>query len=343
MKKIFAILLCTMLIVGLLAGCTTKDNPAAGETNQETPKEEKVETIVLRLADNHAVDYVTVKADRKFAELVETRTNGRIKIEVYAGAQLGDEKTTIEQTQFGAIDFVRTSISPLSEFNKDFGVLMLPYLYRDGEHMFNVLDGSIGEEFLTNLEKNNLRGLAWFDGGSRNFYNTKKEIKSVDDLKGMKIRVQESRLMMDLVRALGASPTPMAFGDVYSALQTGVIDGAENNWPSYLSTSHYEVAKYFVVDEHTRVPELIVMSKMAFDKLSAEDQKIVMEAAKEAALYQREEWAKVEKDAEQKVTEAGSIITRLETNQEFQEAVQSLYKDFGAGYEDLIQKIIDTK
>ncbi|MFZ5968557.1 MAG: TRAP transporter substrate-binding protein [Bacillota bacterium] len=342
MKKAFIVIMCLMLVFSLLVGCTPKEEPKA-EAPAQAEAPVAVEPVVLRLADTHNDGYVTVRADREFAKLVEEKTNGRVKVEVYPGAQLGDEKTTIEQVQFGAIDFVRTSISPLAEFNKELSILMLPYLYRDTEHMFKVLDGSIGEKFLSDLQENNLLGLSWFDGGSRNFYNTKREIKTVADLKGLKIRVQESKLMMDLVKALGASPTPMAFGEVYSALQTGVIDGAENNWPSYLSTSHYEVAKYFTVDEHTRAPEMIVVSKMTFDKLSPEDQAAIKEAAKEAALFQRVEWAKGEKEAEEKIIANGNTITRLESNKEFQDAVKSLYDEFGADYKDTIDQIINTK
>ncbi|AOY76074.1 TRAP transporter substrate-binding protein [Clostridium formicaceticum] len=343
-RKLATMLMCTVLVIGLLSGCTSNNQSNTGNsTDNAGGQAGSTDQIVLRLADTHNEGYVTVRADREFARLVEEKTNGRVKVEVYPGAQLGDEKATIEQAQFGAIDFVRTSISPLSEFNKDLGILMLPYLYRDVDHMFSVLDGEIGENFLASLQENNLLGLTWFDGGARNFYNTKQEIKTVDDLKGMKIRVQESKLMMDLVTALGAIPTPMPFGDVYSGLQTGVIDGAENNWPSYFSTSHYEVAKYYTVDEHTRAPEVILISKMTFDKLSSEDQEAIKEAAKEASLFQREEWAKEEAAAEAEVVAKGSVITRLESNQEFQDAVQSIYAEFGAGYEELIQRIIDTK
>lgn len=338
-KKIIGILMSSFLVMSLAAGCGSSNN---GGTNKEA---EKKPEVVLRLADNHSGDYPTIIGDKKFAELVEEKTDGRIKVEVYDGGQLGDEKTVIEQVQFGAIDVTRTSISPLTEFDKKLSVLMLPYLYRDKEHMFTVLDGEIGDEFLKGLEEHNYVGLCWFDSGARSFYNSKKEVKSVEDLEGLKIRVQKSQIMMDLVQALGASPTPMAFSEVYSAIQTKVIDGAENNWPSYLSTSHYEVAKYFTVDEHTRVPELILMSKLTFDKLSAEDQKIIKEAAQEAAIVEREAWEAKAKSAEEEIVAAGNIITRLEapTKQTFQDTVKPLYEKYGAGYEEIIQKIIDTK
>ncbi|SHJ99005.1 TRAP transporter substrate-binding protein [Paramaledivibacter caminithermalis] len=342
MKRFLSIFVALVLVIGMLSGCGAKQEET--QTSQNPAKEsEKTEPIVLRLADVHNDGYPTVIGDREFARLVEERTDGRIKVEVYPGGQLGDEKTVIEQVQFGAIDLTRTSISPLTEFQKKLSVLMLPYIYRDKEHMFKVLDGPMGEEFLNGLSEANMLGLCWYDAGARSFYNSKKEIKTVEDLKGLKIRVQKSEIMLDLVKALGASPTPMAFSEVYSAIQTGVIDGAENNWASYLTTSHYEVAKYYTVDEHTRVPEMILMSKMTFDKLSPEDQKIIKEAAKEAALVEREEWAKAEAEAEEKIVANGNIVTRLESKDEFQKAVSSLYDKYGADYKDLIEKIINTK
>lgn len=338
MKKIIMLifLILTILIV-VLVGCTQNKE----ETNGKNTKSEI--QVVLRLADVHNEGYPTVMADKEFARLVEEKTNGRIKVEVYPDGQLGDEKAVVEQVQFGAIDITRTSLSPLTEIQKKLSVLMLPYLYRDKEHMFTVLDGEIGQEFLEGLQEINMLGLAWYDSGARSFYNSKREINSVEDLKGLKIRVQQSELMFDLVEVLGASPTPMSFSEVYSAVQTGVIDGAENNWSSYLSTSHYKVAKYYTVDEHTRVPEMLLISKLTFDNLSQEDQEIIKEAAKEAAIFEREEWAKAEQEAEKKIIENGNIITRLKSKEDFQDAVAPLYDKYGAEYKELIDRIINTK
>ena len=290
-------------------------------------------------------DYPTTKGNYEFARLVEERTGGRIKIEVYHSSQLGQEKAVIEGVQFGAIDFTRVSISPLSAFAPAFDALQMPYLYRGEEHMWKVLNGSIGEEFLASLEPANFVGLAWYDSGARNFYNSKKEIKSVADLKGMKIRVQESQLMMGLVSALGAVPTPMPFGEVYSALQTGVIDGAENNWPSYFSTSHYEVAKYFTLDGHTRVPEILIASKISMDKLSKEDQEIIKQAAKDSMPYQIKLWKEFEKVSEEKVRAAGSIITELtpEAVVEFQNAMQPMYDALSPELQEVVKKIRDVQ
>lgn len=301
--------------------------------------------FVFTYAENQAEDYPTTQGAYKFAELVKEKTNGRIEINVQAGGVLGDEKSVIEQMQFGGVDFARVSLSPLSEFVPKLNVLQLPYLYRDAEHEWKVLDGPIGDDFINSFDGSNLVALSWYDSGARNFYTTNKQIKTLEDMKGLKIRVQESELMMGMIEALGASPTPMAYSEVYSALQTGVIDGAENNWPSYESTSHYEVAKYFTIDEHNRVPELQLASQVTWDKLSAEDQAILRECAKESSKLERELWAEREKTSEAKVKEAGSEIYELpeEEKKRFQEAVQPLYEKFASDYMDVIDQIIATK
>ncbi len=327
MKKSLVTAACAVLAAGLVfTGC--KDKKADGK-------------MVLRYAENQAQDYPTTQAAYKFAELVEQKTNGRIHIDVYHGGQLGDEKAVIEQLQFGAIDFTRVSISPLSEFEKSLNVLQLPYLYKDAAQMWRVLDGKIGEKFLSSMEKNNLIGLSWFDAGARNFYDSKRPVTKLEDMKGLKIRVQESQLMMGMVAALGANATPMAYGEVYSGLQTGVIDGAENNWPSYDSVSHYEVAKYYVLDEHTRVPEMQLVAKSTWDKFSDEDKAIIKECALESAKLERELWAAKEKASEDKVRAAGCTITELAPGEKekFQAAMAPLYAQFGAGYEDIIKDI----
>ena len=337
MKKTLIAATCALLAAGMaLTGCNKDKKTAGGAAQKGEPKK-----MVLRYAENQPQDYPTTQAAYKFAELVEQKTNGRIHIDVYYGAQLGDEKAVIEQLQFGAIDFTRVSISPLSEFDKSLNVLQLPYLYKDASQMWRVLEGDIGENFLKGVEKAGLIGLSWFDAGARNFYNSKKPVTKLEDLKGLKIRVQESQLMMGMVAALGASATPMAYGEVYSGLQTGVIDGAENNWPSYDSVSHYEVAKYYVLDEHTRVPEMQMVSKITWEKFSPEDQKIIKECALESAKLERELWAAKESASEAKVKAAGSVITELEPGEKekFQAAMAPLYSQFGAGYEDIIKAI----
>ncbi|MTI58937.1 MAG: TRAP transporter substrate-binding protein [Firmicutes bacterium] len=322
MKKIFVYVLLAILVFSLGA---------------------QAAEITLRLADNQPEGYPTVVGAKEFARLVEERTNGRIKIDVYAGGILGDESSTIEQIQFGAIDFVRTSITPMANFEPAMNVLSLPYLYPSEEYMFQVLQGEIGESVLDGLKDDGIVGLTWYDSGARSFYIADKKVTSPEDLKGLRIRVQESQLMMDMVEALGASPTPISWGEVYSALQTGVVDAAENNYPGWYYNSHHEVAPNFVEDEHNRIPELIIMSKITWDSLSEEDQKIIKQAAVESTEVQREAWDARTEEAKKLAVEEGANITTLtpEQKQAFQDAVMDLYPKYSAGYEDLLDSILN--
>jgi len=310
MKKILGVLLSVSLVTLLFAG---------GASVVFAQK-------VLRLAETHPQDYPTTKGDYEFARLVKERSKGRIVVEVFHSKQLGEERAVIEQVQLGAIDMTRVSISAVSAFVRDLDAFQLPYLYRDAAHMWKVLNGPIGEEILKKHEASNFVGVGWFEGGSRNFY-TKKQVKAVSDLKGMKIRVQQAPLMVGMVEALGAVATPLPYGEVYSALQSGVVDGAENNWPSYLTTSHFEVAKYFIVDEHTRVPEITVGSKKLFDKLPKEDRALILKAMKDAQAYQFKLWVDFEKVAEKTVKEKGSTVTQISPaeKQKFVDAMKPLY------------------
>lgn len=322
MKRIFAFLMLTVLILSVGV---------------------QAENITLRLADVQPEGYPTVVGAREFARLVEERTDGRIKIEVYPGGILGDESTTIEQVQFGAIDFVRTAITPMANFEPAMNVLSLPYLYPSEEYMFQVLQSEIGEGILEGLKNNGIIGLTWYDAGARSFYVNNKVGGSPENLAGLRIRVQESQLMMDLVEALDASPTPITSGEVYSALQTGVVDAAENSYPTWYYNSHHEVAPNFVEDEHNRIPELIIMSKITWDSLSSEDQKIIKQAAIESTEVQREAWDQRTEEAKAlAVKEGATIITpTAEEKEAFRDAVMHLYPKFSAGYEDLVDSILN--
>jgi tripartite ATP-independent transporter DctP family solute receptor len=311
MRKVLAVMLALLAATFILTSSSSKVSAAP---------------IVMRLAETHPQDYPTTKGDYEFARLVKERTNGRIVVEVFHSKQLGEEAAVIEQVQLGAIDMTRVSISAVSSFVRDLDAFQLPYLYRDAAHMWKVLDGPIGQEILKKHEAFNFVGVGWFESGSRNFY-TKKPVKTVGDLKGMKIRVQQAPLMVGMVQALGAVATPLPYGEVYSALQTGVVDGAENNWPSYLTTSHFEVAKYWISDEHTRVPEITVGSKKIFDKLSKEDYALILKAMKDAQPYQFKLWVDFEKVAEKAVRDRGSIITEIspQEKQKFMDAMKPVY------------------
>jgi tripartite ATP-independent transporter DctP family solute receptor len=230
----------------------------------------------------------------------------------------------------------------MASFYKPFDALQMPYLYRDADHMWKVLNSSIGEKFLKSVEVANFVGLCYYDGGQRSFY-TKTLVTKPSDLKGMKIRVQESPLMVGLVESFGAVAQPMPFGEVYSALQTGVIDGAENNWPSYDTTGHYEVAKFYVLDSHTRVPEILVASKIVFDKLSAEDQAIIKQAAKDSVEYQKKLWAEKVEVSRKKVIAAGCTITPVPDNSAWQATVQPMYDALSADLQAVVKEIRAVK
>jgi len=272
----------------------------------------QAQQVTLRSADTHPEAYPTVEAVKYMAEIMKRESNGRLDIKVFHSGQLGEEKDTIQQTQFGVIDMNRINLAPLNNVVPETRVPALPFLFRSVDHMHKVMDGEIGEQILKAFESHGMIGLAFYDSGARSFYNTKRPIKSLDDMKGLKIRVQQSDLFIDLIKALGGNPTPMPFGEVYSGLQTGVIDGAENNWPSYQSTRHYEVAKHYSLSEHSMSPEVLVMSKKSWDKLSKDDQQLIRKAAKESVAKMRELWQAREKVSKEAVIAAGSQLNELD-------------------------------
>ncbi len=281
--------------------------------------------VTLRSSDTHPEGYPTVAAVEHMGELIQERTDGRICVEVFHSAQLGEEKDTIEQTRFGVIDLNRVSLGPFNNLVEETKVVSLPYIFRSTDHMHKVMDGEIGDEILAAFEPYDLVGLAFYDGGSRSFYNSEKPITSIEDIQGMKFRVMQSDVFVDMVDALGGNATPMPYGEVYSGIQTGVIDGAENNWPSFESSGHFEVAPYYTLDEHLIVPEVLVMSKASWDKLSPEDQQIVREAAKESVPYMRELWQEREAASEQQVLDAGVEVIRDIDKQPFIDAMGPVY------------------
>lgn len=329
--KVLKIALLMSITIILLTGC----NRGLNEKNSDA--------VIFRLAEIHPSDYPTTLADKEFAKLVEERTEGRIIIKVYDNQQLGEEKAVLEQVQFGAIDFARTSLAPLSEFSPQLNVLQLPYIYRDSDHMWKVLNSRIGDYFLESIENEGFIGLGWYDAGARNFYNSVREIHTIEDLKDLKFRVMESALMLDMAKALGTSVTPMPYGEVYSAIQTGVIDGAENNFPSYDTSSHYEVAKYITIDEHVRVPEVLIASSIVLDRISEEDIEIIKQCAEDTQMFQREKWKEKEKESEKKMREEGCIITEIEDKESFVKAMAPVYEKYAKDYMNIVKQIQDMK
>lgn len=300
----------------------------------------QAQEITLRSADIHPDGYPTVEAVKYMGELVAKRTNGRIKIDVTNNAALGSEKDTIEQTRFGVIDLNRVNAAPFNNLVPQTVVLGLPFLFRSTEHMHKTVDGPIGDEVLAAFEPHGLIGLAFYDSGARSFYSTKKPIEKLADLKGMKVRVQQSDLWIAMMEAFGANATPMPFGEVYSSLETGVVDAAENNWPSYESSRHFEVAKSYTLTEHSLNPEILVISKMSWDKLSADDQKVLKEAAKESVVKMRELWTAREKASEETVRAAGANVITVD-KAEFSAAMKPVYDRFVTDpqMKDLLERI----
>lgn len=356
MKKTLAAILAMTLTVAGITGCSGTSNQtvettpkaettAAAAAQSAEPATEKAaessgKTIVLRLAETQTETYPATMGAIEFARLVEERSNGRIKIEVFTGGQLGgDEQAVIEQIQFGAIDMSRVNLAPMTEFAPVLNLFQMPFLFENSDHMHKVIDSELGEQMLSSVENSNFVGLALYEAGTRNFYNSVKPITKMEDMKGLKIRSTQSQLIIDMIESLGAVPTPMAFGEVYSSLQTGVIDGAENNWVSYDQNSHFEVAKHLTLDGHTAPPEILICSKMVFDKLSAEDQELIKQAAKDSVIYEREQYGKVEQVSREKVIAGGAQVVELENRSEFEEAVAPLYEKYAGDFMDELEQI----
>ena len=279
----------------------------------------------FRAADTQAEDYPTVQALRYMGALIAERTKGRHEIKVFHSRQLGEEKETIEQTRAGAIDLNRTNVALIGNFVPAMNVLAMPFLFRSIEHMQKVLDGPVGSEILGSFEPYGFVGLAFYDSGARSIYNGARPVKTIADLKGLRIRVQQSELMSQMMRALGAEPVELPYGQVLTGLANHLIDGAENNWPSFVTTNHYKHAGHYTLTQHTMSPEVLVISLKAWNSLSAEDQTIFKEAAQRSSRFMREKWRDLEEQSERKAQEAGVTIIRDIDRKPFEEAMAAIY------------------
>ena len=334
MKRIVGILLGALLLAAAVLLAVWM---IPGETKQDQP------ALLFRYADNQPKGYPTTLAADYFAKLVEERTEGKIAIRVFPDSVLGNEISVFRQMQFGGIDFARLSVSTLSEFVPEISILQLPYLFSDSEHMWRVLDGELGKQLLETIQPSGLVGMSWFDAGSRNIY-TKTPVRSLDDMKHLRIRVQESDFLSRMVSLWGAVPEKISYEAVYSALQTGKIDGAENNWPSYEATGHYEVAPYYLLDAHSRLPEVQLISRNAMEEITALGDgymDIVLQCAAESAQYERELWKERESRSETIVRESGCIVTELSEDERkrFQDAVAPIYEEFSGEMAEMIRRI----
>lgn len=282
----------------------------------------------LRGWNLHVPDYPGSIAMEEFAKTIADKTEGRYKGSVFHNGQLGDQRFAIEQFAFDAIDFAVFSGGSLGDFAKALNIVSMPYVFRSQEHMFQVLDGEIGERLSAALADHNMVAVGWFTGGARSFYTVKQPVRSVADLKGLKIRVPDADVFVATIEALGANATPLAFGEVYTSLQTGVIDGAENNPPSFESTRHYEISKFYTLDEHLMVPEALVVSKSLWDSLSEADRAAFRDAGRAAAETQRRLWAEREAKSTEILKGAGVEFIEVADKQPFIDAMTPVYERF---------------
>ncbi|GHC32303.1 TRAP transporter substrate-binding protein [Aidingimonas halophila] len=293
----------------------------------------------------HPEGYPNTEALESFADKVAERTEGRIEPKMYNNGVLGDQPDAIEQARSGALAFGNFNMGPMGPIVNETNVLSLPFLFSSREHMHDVMDGDIGRRFADALEEKNLVALSWFDSGARSLYNTDRPVEEPSDVEGLKIRVMNNDLYVDMIEALDGNATPMAYGEVYQSLKTGVIDGAENNFPSFESSNHYEVSKYYSLTEHLIIPECICIAKSKWDSLSDEDQDIVREEALAAAELQRELWTEGSEESRQIVEDDGVEINEVKDKSAFQEKMQPVYDQFleeNPDLESLVSDIQDT-
>ncbi|MGE3064526.1 MAG: TRAP transporter substrate-binding protein [Hyphomicrobiaceae bacterium] len=302
--------------------------------------------MVLKATDVHPLGYPTVEAVVRMGKRLETATNGRLSIQMYPSMQLGGEKEMIEQAQLGALAIARISVGPMGPVVPELNVFNLPFMFRDTAHMEKVIDGPIGDEMLKKLSDHptaGLIGLCWMNAGSRNVYNSKKPIRTVDDLKGLKIRMMGNPVFVDTMNALGGNGVPMGYDQLINALQTGVIDGAENNEPSYASGQHYRYAKFYSMTGHLMIPEILVFSKKIWNTMSKEDQALLVKEGKATQQEQRKLWYEMEQKSVAEMKGAGVEITEVADRKPFQAAVKPVWDRYGAQYAALIQRIQDVK
>ncbi len=298
----------------------------------------------IKLAHGLDINHSVHKAMVLMGEDLNRLSDGKLKLEIYPSEQLGTERQSLELLQIGSLDMTKVSAGTLENFAPKIKVLGLPFLFKDRKHSFEVLDGPIGEKLLNGMDKYWLKGLGYYDAGSRSFYTKETPVNTPNDLSGLKIRVMESVNAVNMVKALGGSPTPISWGELYTALQQGVVDGAENNPPSFYLSRHYEVCKYYSLDEHTVLPDVLLTSTHLWNSLTNEEQEWLDQAVKTSLIYQRKLWLEAEKKALAEVQKAGVTIIRPD-KELFSKRTDALLEDFKNDREfyELIQQIRKTE
>jgi len=302
--------------------------------------------LVLKATDVHPLGYPTVEAVVRMGKKLETATGGRLSVQMFPSMQLGGEKEMIEQAQLGALQIARISVGPMAQLAPELNVFNLPFMFRDNAHMEKVIDGPIGDELLKKITDHptaRLVGLCWMNAGTRNVYNAKKPINDLSDLKGLKIRMMGNPLFVDTMNALGGNGVAMGFDQLINAMQTGVVDGAENNEPSYDSGQHYRYAKYYSKTGHLMIPEILIFSKRTWGDLSEADRALILKSSKEAQQEQRTLWYAGEIEAMKKMVAAGAIVNDVANKQAFQDAVKPVWDKYAGQHKELIARIQAVK
>ncbi len=289
---------------------------------------------ILYLAHGLPQTHPVHKGILEFKKSLEIKSNGTLKVKIFPDAQLGSEREVLELLQIGSVAATKVSAATLSNFVPEYHILGIPYLFRDKEHRFGVLEGPIGKSILEKGSKFWLRGLCYYDAGSRSFYTSKKAIRTPDDLKGLKIRVMNNQMAINMVNSMGGSATPLSYGELYTALQQGVVDGAENNEPSFVSSNHYEISKYYTLDEHSAVPDVLLIGTKYWEKLSEDEKKWVQEAADESSQAQKKFWSESVEESMKTAKEAGVEIIIPEKSL-FAEKSKSVLEEFVAKHPDM--------
>ena len=297
------------------------------------------DALEIKSSDVHAMGYPTTDAIQFMGEWLEEQTDGELSITIYHSMQLGGEKEALEQVQLGALEMTRVSVGVVGPIVDDFNAFNLPYVFRSIDHMHKVVDGEIGQELLARLQAGELIGLGFMDAGARSFYNKERPIRTPEDLAGLKIRVMQNPIFIDMMSEMGGSGIPIAFNELYTAMQTGVVDGAENNPPSYSTQKHYEVAGYYSLTEHLVVPEIFVFSKRVWDTLSEEHQNLIREASVMATEKERELWEAMEAKAMEELVAIGIQVNDDVDKAAFIEATAPVREKFGGQYAELLERI----
>ncbi len=303
---------------------------------------EKEEARILYLAHTLPQTHPVHKGIVEFQKALEKKSGGALKIKIFPDGQLGSEREVLELLQIGSVAITKVSAATLSNFVPEYHVLGIPYLFRDKQHQFDVLEGEIGKSILEKGSKFWLRGLCYYDAGSRSFYTSNKAIRTPEDLNGLKIRVMNNQMAINMVNALGGSATPMAYGELYTAIQQGVVDGAENNPPSFVSSNHYEISKYYTLDQHSSVPDVLLIGTKQWEKLSDEEKQWVQDAANESAQAQKQFWADSVEECMKIVKEAGVEVIIPEKSL-FTDKTESVLKAFEKEHPELSEIVKDIK